>query len=215
MRVRPILILILLTTSVAIIGWMYYAVLRTIDKEPKHSHHKVITDLDACCRDKHIKSAQYAHFASVAEQENLPSALGLFRALAHSERIQEHYCALVIHRLGGHYTPPKRILLFRGNTASNLLRSIALEQMRPDTLLHQHIGRHLYGGNRMAAQALIWAAAADRQHLLLLQQAHAALCTDHTMRYTVCPRCGNIYQLDSQDPFCPHCLTDSREFVLF
>lgn len=213
MKVRPILVLLLFAGSVGVLGWMYYAVTRPALQATTLRDEEVLRDLDDCCRRKHVKSAQYDHFATIAAAEKEPSAASLFRAMAHSERVQEAQCALIITKLGGSYRPPARILLFRGTTAGNIARSIDYERRSEDTLYRARIARNLHAGNRLAARMLIWASAADLRHRLLLEGCRR---TEHaTTGYAVCPGCGNIYRQEACDSYCPHCLTQQQRFVRF
>lgn len=214
MKVRPILILLLLIGSVGVVGWMYYAVTRPAMKLHIRRDEAVLADLDRCCRRKHAKSVQYEHFARIADEEHRHATADLFRAMAHSERVQEQYCAGVIGKLGGRYTPPQRIILFRGATNGNVERSTRLESDAADSLHRAQIGAHLKAGNRLAARALIWAAANDLRHRLLLERCSA--WEQHPPRYfAVCPACGNTYAASALDSFCPHCLTDGHRFIRF
>ncbi len=193
---------------------MYYAVTRPALRLHAHRGEEVLADLDRCCRRKHIKSVQYEQFAQIADEEHHHTTADLFRAMAHSERVQEQYCAVTIGKLGGQYTPPRRIVLFRGTTSGNIDRSIVLETAAADASEQAQIATHLKMGNRLAARALIWAASNDLRHRLLLEA-----CRDHRLTTThffaVCPRCGNTYPADALDSFCPHCLTAGSRFVRF
>ncbi len=214
MKVRPILILLLFVGAVGVLCWMYYAVTRPAIR--LHAPHvkTEVADLDDCCRRNHVQSVQYEHFAQIAEGEALPTVALLFRAMAHSERVQEQHGAFVIEKLGGRYRPPQRIVLFRGTTAGNIARSIDYVIRHSDSLQYRRIDHHLRYGNRMVARALIWSAAVDLNHRMLLE-AHRdrhALVSTH---YLVCPRCGHVATTSAYAPFCPFCLTDSRHFVHF
>ena len=114
MKLRLGLILLLFVASAGILVWLYYAATRE-PRSPKGSPWaETLADLDACCRRKHVKSVQYDHFADIAADEKRHTAERLFRAMAFSERLQENNCATAILRLGGHYTPPGKIVIFGG-----------------------------------------------------------------------------------------------------
>ena len=134
MKLRLGLILLLFAASAGILAWMYYAATRE-PRSPKGSPWaETLADLDACCRRKHVKSVQYDHFAGIAADEERHTAERLFRAMAFSERLQENNCATAILHLGGHYTPPGKIIIFGGTTDGNLERSVAYERRNaPDT----------------------------------------------------------------------------------
>ncbi len=218
MKLRPLLILMLFVLSAGVLVWMYYAATRDSaphDGKSETSH--TITVLDSYCRRMHAKSVQYDHFADIATEEQHPGVARLFRAMAHSERLHEHNCASAIVRLGGRYTPPAKVVAFRGTTDSNLERSIAhnrrvlQEEYRP--LIDQILGSN----NRYAGRALIWAAAGELRQVILMELAREELSTAaaDVRGYLVCPVCGNLYGTDNSDHFCPFCLADSHSFIRF
>lgn len=213
MKVRPLLILLLFVVSTGILVWIYFAALRGQRAPHRRQWTETLADLDACCRHKHIKSRQYDHFAETARTEQRPGAEHLFRAMAFSARLQEYNCANAIVRLGGRYTPPEKVTVFRGTTDQNLQRSIDYERRPPDALHAGEIDRALAAGNRYAARVLIWSKAGDVRHRALMARYIATGETEHETGYRICPVCGNIYAAEYCDPFCPQCLTDGREFV--
>ena len=118
MKLRPSLILLLFVASAGILVWLYYAATRG-PRPPKSSPWAdTLADLNACCRCKHVKSAQYDHFAGIARQEREHDAERLFRAMAFAQRLQENNCSSAIVHLGGSYTPPGKIVIFSGTTDS-------------------------------------------------------------------------------------------------
>ena len=126
MKLRLGLILLLFVASAGILVWLYYAATRE-PRSPKGSPWaETLADLDACCRRKHVKSVQYDHFADIAADEKRHTAERLFRAMAFSERLQENNCATAILRLGGHYTPPGKIVIFGGTTEGREQAALAL-----------------------------------------------------------------------------------------
>ena len=168
MKVRPLLILLLFVVSTGILVWIYFAALRGQRAPHRRQWTETLADLDACCRQKHIKSKQYDHFAETARAEQRPGAEQLFRAMAFSARLHEYNCANAIVRLGGRYTPPEKVTVFRGTTDQNLQRSIDYERRTPDALHAGEIDRALAAGNRYAARVLIWSKAGDVRHLSLI-----------------------------------------------
>jgi len=217
MKIRPLLILLLFVTATGIVAWICYATAsgRTRSEERERPRDETIAALDACCRRKHVKSIQYDRFAIVAEGEQRRDAARLFRAMALSERLQEYNCAKAIGRLGGSYLPPGRIIVFHGTTAGNLERSLAFERDGRDAAAGRPIDRAMECGNRYAARLLIWASAIDMRRMLLMER-----CLGDSLRmrtddagYLVCPACGNIYDTERCDCYCPHCLTAGAKFI--
>lgn len=216
MKLRLVLILLLFAASVGILVWLYCAATRA-PRAPKASPWtETLADLDACGRRKHVKSVQYDKFAAIAAAESRRNAERLFRAMAFSERLQEHNCAQAILHLGGSYTPPVRIILFGGTTDGNLERSIAYELRSLGERYGAEVGRAIRKGNRYAARLLARAAAADRRNASLMEHCRRiGKDRPDSCRFYVCPGCGNIYAADDLDPYCPFCLTRSERFVRF
>lgn len=228
MKLRPLLVLLLFVVSAGILGWIYYAATQDSPTPDSSPWQETISDLDACSRHKHIKSAQYDHFAKIADQEHRPDAACLFRAMAMSERVHENNCATAIVRLGGSYQPPTKVVAFDGSTPENITRSLTYEYQTLGDPRGADIRRAIVKGNRYAARMLIWAAAGDMRHIALMEALQKAPAPSPKSReaakangqktwltYTVCPECGNIYITEYADAFCPFCTTESSKFVKF
>ncbi len=213
MKPRSAIKLILATLVAGIVIWLYFTATRKAPEHETGTWDSTLSDLHVCGSNKHIGAARYNHYATVAEAENEPSAACLFKALALSEQVQESNCATAISRLGGSYIPPVRIVIMRGTTAENLARSIEAEVATIGTPRHEDIDRAFASGNRYAARTLIWAAASTRHNLALMRQLRAARAAD-SLGYTLCPTCGNLYNVAECDPYCPHCMTPQHEFIV-
>lgn len=218
-KLRPLLILLLFVASVGILVWIYHSATHesaATASEP-NPWTETLSDLDACCRRKHVKSVQYDHFADIASDEKYTQVARLFRAIALSERLQENNCAQAIVRLGGSYRPPMKVVVFHGPTDSNLERSISFEHKSLEELRSSDIDRAMSRDNRYAARMLIWASAGDLKHLMLMERCRRELrtTTGATTTYQICPQCGNLYESTYSDSYCPHCLTDGRKFIRF
>lgn len=219
MKLRPLLILLLFVVSTGILVWIYYAATHRRTHAEVNPWAETIGDLDACCRRKHVKSMQYDRFAEIADSERYADAARLFRAMAFSARLQENNCATAILRLGGKYDPPVKVLTFHGHTPDNLTRSISYERTALDEMQGRDIGRAMDKGNRYAARVLIWAAAEDLKNVVLMERCRVI----HAQRtagkdpgpchYLICPVCGNIYETDYCDRYCPNCLTEQVRFI--
>ena len=146
---HPIPVLLLFAAATAVLVWLLFSGVE--DEPPRRAARwaETISDLDACCRRKHVRSEQYDHFAAIAAGERREAAARLFRAMALSARVQEAECAAAIGRLGGRYTPPVKVALFRGATDENLARSLAYERQRLRTAPDIGIARALARGNRL------------------------------------------------------------------
>ena len=108
------------------------------------------------------------------------------------------------------FFPGVKVALFRGTTSENLARSIDYELRLTRACHGAGIDRALARGNRLAARALIRAAASDIRHIVLMERLRDGVSSG---AYRLCPRCGNLYEAVSTDPYCPICLTAGRNFI--
>lgn len=215
MKARPIIILALFAASIVILAWLYYATSLSKHQEKTSPWRETIADLNECSRAKHVKTTQYNHFATIADQEQQQPAARLFRAMAFSAGIQEHNCVKALTRLGGTYTPPTKVVVFNGTTRSNLVRSIDYEWQRQKELQGIQIDRAMNANNRYAARVLIWADAGDLRHIWFMEQSQDDPKSRDSISYAVCPVCGNMYENAFCDHYCPFCLTCETDFVWF
>ena len=217
MKLRPLFVLLLFVASAGVLVWIFHTATHSKRKQRTDQWTETITDLDACCRRKHVKAVQYDHFAGIAQDEQQNDVSRLFRAMALSERVQEGNCADAILRMNGTYAPPAKVVVFRGTTDSNLERCIAYERQSLAATGGGDVRRALDRGNRYAARMLAWASAGDMKHIVLMERCRRAR-TRHGGRsagYRVCPVCGNLYAADFCDAYCPLCLTESGRFIRF
>lgn len=213
MKLRPFIILLLFVVSLGVLAWMYYTASHDHTRRRESPWHEVLMDLNEFGRIKHVKSTQYAQFADIADQESEPDAARLFRAMSLSEQIHEQNCIEAINRLGGKYMTPDKVVVFKGNTADNLSRSLSFERQLHEDRRKSGINRAMEANNRYAARILIWAEGGDLQHICLMQ--HCSEKAPTPAGYAVCPTCGSIYPIGLTAHYCPFCLTGSNEFVRF
>ncbi len=211
MKPRLLLILSLFVVSVGVLVWLYDGKAFLPPRHGRSTWHEILVDLEACGRRKHLKARQYEHFADIAAAENRIGAARLFRAIACSEHLQEENLAAAIRRLGGNYAPPQEIALYGGSTSRNLERCIGVERHRFGKHTDAEIRRAMSRGNRYAARLQIWAAATDLREIILLENLNAIGAEE----FAVCPVCGNLYESQHLDRYCPHCLTSGEEFIRF
>lgn len=216
MKARPIIILLLFAASVLVLAWLYHATSSHSQRHTKASPWKeTIADLGECGRSKHAQASQYDHFASIADRAKEVQAARLFRAMALSDGIQEHNCVQALSRLGGTYTPPVKVVVFQGTTQENLSRSIDYDRHRLEERSGGQIDRAMNAGNRYAAKVLIWASSADLRHIFLMEHCCDRKGREQPLTYAVCPTCGNLYDSEYCDSYCPICLTSRAEFIWF
>jgi len=171
-----------------------------------------LASLDEATRRCRASAENLEAAARQAEQEDLPGAERLLRALARAERIQERSCVEAIRRLGGRYTPPARIVVRIRTTRDNLEQ--LLLSLRDDRTPAGTIDRAIEEGNRYAARLLIRSAAAENRRLRLVE-SYLQRGERNTSAYWVCPRCGYLCDEGHRDPYCPQCQTSGERFLRF
>lgn len=171
-----------------------------------------IDDLNKLGRHKHATAAEYTNFAATANAEQAAGEARLFRALARSEQVHEICCADAARRLGGHYTPPAKVVIFHSRTPANLTRALDEELQNYDYYRAGCIERAEAAGNRYAALTIIRIAGGDMQQIGLLD---CAVRGHNGSDYAVCPLCGNIFRAERCPPYCPFCQSPEEQFIRF
>ena len=104
------------------------------------------------------------------------------------------------------------------DTKDNLRRSLDDERSRLETECGAAVGRAIDARNYYTARILIWIDGTNRRHIELLERCLANTENDEKCdgcEYTVCPVCGNIYEAENCDTYCPLCRTHRSEFESF
>lgn len=163
--------------------------------------------------------SRYESYAERASKEGNRLAAGLFHALAHSERIHENSCIQAIKLFGGRYTPSAIAPFAVRSTTENLIISIADERLQTDTLSGAAVTRAIISGNNYAARIFIWIDGCTRRQIEMLERCmreedNDSLCCNGR-EYEVCNTCGNIYESDNCDAYCPFCRTHRAQFAHF
>ena len=216
MRLRLLFIFCVLIAAAAL-GWVFSYASHDQGAPKTSIWAENIEDLEECCRIKSAKASLYDAYAATARREKRSNAMCLFQALAASERIHEANCAEALRLLGGQYTPSlRRQADTTGTTAEHVARAIAVERRLHDEQEGAMIRRAMEKHNRYAARILIWTAASDLKHLILLEHYRSNAGKFPSDRgYAVCPTCGNTFDTAYCDPYCPFCLTDDDEFTRY
>ena len=233
MKGRPLLVLLLFAASAVILAGMYYAATREGTTTRQDKWAGVLSDLDACSRRKHVKSAQYDHFAGIARLGGRyapPERVTVFhgttddnlrRSIDFARRPPEGLHADDIERAlqsGNRYAA--RVLIW---ARSGDMRHLALMETcrrrlaanRPAGTQGNIAGRRANNGTA-GAPANGTARASGRGTAEGSENSRPDATADNAPKgYLVCPTCGNIYPAGCSDSYCPCCLTDGRRFVAF
>lgn len=188
---------------------------RESDRDPS----SVLDDLSAYAAASRTQCYRYEHYAERASVDGQRSAAGLFRALARSERIHEYACNRAAEIAGGRCEPPAATAFDIADTRKNMRRSLSDESTRLGASRGGAATRAISAGNYYAARVLIWIDATNRRHMEILERFLYIHNRDSLAvvrcEYAVCPVCGNIYEADNCDAYCPICRTPRSSFESF
>lgn len=212
----PFIIAFVLAASA--IGISYLAGIRREAEPSEYLWYDALQELGELCRAKYRQSHIYDSYARHAERDSLLSEAAMFRALAFADNVQCRNCQRAIESLGGRFHAP---ILQQQNTVSththlhhSLQEKNALREGITQQCLHRAIGE----GNRYIARIITWCDASDIDQILILQNQLIALSQQSAIdeyTYHVCPTCGAISSATLRTAYCPHCMTDGKEFHLF
>lgn len=211
MKLRvPVLFVFLLCGG--LLAWFLTPKRHEVKPAPTPYWAEQIDDLNKLGRHKHATAAEYTNFASTADAEQATDEARLFRALARSEQVHEICCADAARRLGGHYTPPAKVVVFHSHTSANLTRALDEELQNYDRYRTGCIERAEVVENRYAALTIIRIAGGDMRQIELLD---CATKQHNDNSYAVCPLCGNIFRIERCPPYCPFCQSSEEQFIQF
>lgn len=179
----------------------------------------VLADLNAYFSASRLQRYRYECYADRASDDGNRPAAGLFRALARSERAHEEACSHAAELFGGKCERPQTAAFDIAATAENLRRSIDDERRRLEPGRGTAVARAISAGNYYTARVFIWIDATHRRHIEMLERCLYMGGADSLPRicskYGVCPVCGNIYEYDNCDAYCPLCRTGCASFEMF
>ena len=185
----------------------------------QHRSTATVEDLTEYSAAARTLQSRYEGYAERASQDGNRLAAGLFRALAHSSRIHENSCVKALEILGGRYKPSAVAAFAVRSTQDNLQRSIADAYRRLDTLRGAAVTRAIASGNNYAARIFIRIDGCTRRNIEMLERCLREDDNDSLRRngreYEVCPTCGNPYEADNCDVYCPFCHTHRSQFARF
>lgn len=172
---------------------------------------QTIKNLNTAFQGESNASNRYADFAKVAEKEGFAQVAKLFRATSASEAIHRDTHKAAILKLGGTVDSFKLDELKPGTTAENLKAAIAGESYERDTMYPGFLATAKADDAKAAIRAFQFAAAAEKEHAKLYQEALDQLGKNPPQDYFVCQVCGmTLTTLPAKK--CPVCHNGLDEF---
>lgn len=172
---------------------------------------QTIKNLNTAFQGESNASNRYAAFAKKAESEGLGQVAKLFRAASASEAIHRDTHKAAIIKLGGTVDSFKLDDIAPGATAENLKAAIKGESYERDTMYPEFLAAAKAEDAKPAIRAFQFAAAAEKEHAKLYQQALDQLGKNPPQDYYVCQVCGmTLTELPAKK--CPVCHNGLDEF---
>lgn len=162
-------------------------------------------------------SAKYAAYAIKAEEEGYPAVAKLFEAISRSKNIHAKSFSQLLRNDYGQMVRYYTLAFKVGNTSANLEESVYSEKNTIENLLPKFLSdaRRECMDMELNTDSIILQG--EIKQLVLLGQAFETLKknADNSLpqNYAVCPVCGNIFDLNTDDKKCPHCKTSHNEFI--
>lgn len=172
---------------------------------------QTIKNLNTAFQGESNASNRYAAFAKKAEAEGFAQVAKLFRAASASEAIHRDTHKAAIIKLGGTVDSFKLDEVVPGSTAENLKAAIKGESYERDTMYPEFLATAKSEDAKAAIRAFQFAAAAEKEHAKLYQQALDQLGKNPLQDYFVCQVCGmTLTALPAKK--CPVCHNGLDEF---
>jgi rubrerythrin len=172
---------------------------------------QTIKNLNAAFQGESNASNRYAAFAKKAEKEGFGQVAKLFRAASASEAIHRDTHKAAIVKLGGTTDSFKLDEVMPGTTAENLKAAIKGESYERDTMYPEFLAVAKADDAKEAIRAFQFAAAAEKEHASLYQQALDQLGKNAPQDYFVCQVCGmTLTELPAKK--CPVCRNGRDEY---
>ncbi|MBN2150172.1 MAG: rubrerythrin family protein [Candidatus Lokiarchaeota archaeon] len=161
---------------------------------------------------EHNAIRRYTEFAKVAEQEKMPNAAYLFRALVAGENVhlENHKRAL-----GEPFTPVDEPIQ-KKSTLENLRAALdgetyEAEEMYPGFI--KGLKRSKKVEDEVTRLSFEWALGTEKTHAMVLKEAvdQVAAGKDYAgVTFYVCLACGNLHEGVMTEGVCPVCKHDAR-----
>ena len=174
-----------------------------------------LQQLNELGRAKYRQSHRYSEVARHAEAHDQASLATLLRALAYADNVQCNNCRKAIESLGGIFHTPILLPAEQTEPLHHLHDALNNKYSLHEGLTAHCLHRVTEEGNRYIARIITWCDASDIKQIALLEQQIDTLTPKALSTLRVCPGCGAIDQEPLHCHLCPHCLTESSQFILF
>jgi rubrerythrin len=170
-----------------------------------------LKNLNAAYQGESNAANRYAKFAEKAEAEGYAQVAKLFRAATVAEAIHRETHKAAIIELGGTVATFQLDPVNPRTTAENLQGAIKGESYESDTMYPEFLAVAKADDARAAIRTLEFAAAAEKEHAKLYQNALANLGKNAPEDYYVCQVCGmTLTELPAKK--CPSCRKSRDEY---
>ena len=180
-----------------------------------------LQELNELCRLKYRQSRRYEEYARHAAAQSNPDIAALFMAMSRADAVQCANCRRAIESLGGKFYAPVIVPSQPVSVREHLARALQDKDDYHLRRMARCIDCAVADGNRYIARMLTWCDASDVRQIAIIRREMEHFgrrnddCAAQSVLYGVCPKCGNVTESGSVTRYCPHCMTDGCDFVVF
>lgn len=180
---------------------------------------KTVENLKAAYNGESTASAKYAAFAEKAKAEGFDTVAVMFMATSKSESIHAANHLKVLEKLGAKPVGPQIGTFDVKSTAENLEDAIQGETYEIETMYPDFLAAAQKEKSKDAVKSFTWAFDTEKKHQVFYKKALAAINSigekGLPFNWSVCPTCGNTYDLASVTKACDFCMTPREKFISF
>ncbi len=173
---------------------------------------QTIKNLNAAHQGESNAANRYARFAEKAAAEGCDQVAKLFRAASAAEAIHRETHKKAILELGGKVGTFELEAVVPATTEENLKAAIKGESYERDVMYPEFLAVAKADDVRAAIRTLEFAAAAEKEHAKLYQEALSSLGKNAPADYYVCQICGMTLTALPEKK-CPSCRKTRDEYV--
>ena len=180
---------------------------------------KTIQNLKTAYNGESTASAKYAAFSEKARAEGYDTIAVMFSAASKAEAIHAQNHKKVLEKLGEVIEAPEIGKFEVLSTAENLADAIKGETYELETMYPGFIEQSKAEKSADATKSMTWALDTEKKHQVFYQKALDAIKgggeKNLAAQWSVCPVCGNTYDMPNIPAKCDFCMTVKEKFILF
>jgi rubrerythrin len=178
---------------------------------------KSVENLKAAYNGESTASQKYADYAKRALEEGLDTIAKLFQATSMAESIHASNHKAALAKLGIILDAPLIESYEVKSSAENLADAIKGETYEIETMYAGFLKDAEAEKCKVATTTFIWARDTEKKHADFYKKALKAATngteTGLSTEFSVCPKCGNTFDVGTIEELCSFCMTPKEKFI--